>query len=323
MSETKMRWFWIGSRPEVLRAVQEALGCEPCGDHSIDLTGGALEDGDLVVVDPQADREQIARLPHGHAFSGVRALKLQRGVSVYVVVDEADAIGVQLTRFTLADGALVWCAESGKLNVDELRVTGRMPRYPSVGDLLQRLEGEAGEHGRENSLQRLMRFEREDSLLTKLQDPETGLFDGPYATLKLDEEWKRAQRFHQPLSLLLVDMGFDEGIGDVDRRAALAEAAGVFLNECRDIDVLARFSPEVFLFLLPGTGADGAKVLADRIVASLRQRLVGQIAANPTGGLSTVPSADIPDRKSFVAVAEACLEQAKGVGAGGVCSSWQ
>lgn len=312
------RWFWVGSRPEVCDALCAVLGGAPA-DASLDDAG----DGDVVVVDPLAEQSCLVGMPHGHAYSGVRALKTRPGLAVYVLVAEEDSIGVQLARFTLADGVLTWDAERKTLATDELRLGGRKSRGPSVDELLTRLQGEAGEQGKENSLQRLMRFEREDSLLTKLQDAETGLFDGHYATLKIDEEWKRAHRFHQPLSLLLLDLGFGESMPDVDRRAALAEAAGVFLNECRDIDVLARFSADVFLFLLPGTGADGAQVLANRIVESLRGRLAGMVAANPAGGLSTVPSADIRDRKSFVAVAEACLTTAKADGDGGVYSSWQ
>ena len=310
------RWFWVGSRPEVMAALSDVFGGPPV-DGALDAAAG-----DAVVVDPKADRSAQAQLPHGHAYSGVRALKQVRGVAVYVLVEEGDVVGVQLSRFALADGVLT-LQKDGTIGVDELRLGGRTPRRPSVDDLLARLQGEAGEGGQESSLQRLMRFEREDSLMTKLQDPETGLFDGHYATLKLDEEWKRAHRFHQPLSLLLLDLGFAPGLSDVDRRAALAEAAGVFLNECRDIDVLARFSPEVFLFLLAGTGASGAQVLADRIVSSLSDRLQGLVSARPACGLASVPSGEISDRKRFVAVAEACLERAKADGSGGVCSSWQ
>ena len=312
------RWFWVGSRPEVCDALREVLGGAPT-EVSLDKAG----DGDVVVVDSLAEHALLATLPHEHAYSGVRELKTRSGLGVYVVVEKDDAVGVQLARFTLADGVLTWDTASQTLATDELRSGGYRSRGPMVDELLNRLQSEAGEQGKENSLQRLMRFEREDTLLTKLQDEETGLFDGHYATLKLDEEWKRAHRFHQPLSLLLLDLDFDPGMADVDRRAALAEAAGVFLNECRDIDVLARFSSDVFLFLLPGTGVEGAQVLANRIVESLRVRLQGLVTANPAGGLSTVPSADIRDRKSFVAVAEACLVTAKAAGAGGVCSSWQ
>tara|TARA_R110002096_G_scaffold5408_4_gene25243 strand:- start:509 stop:1465 length:957 start_codon:yes stop_codon:yes gene_type:complete len=312
------RWFWVGSRPEVQDALTATFGGVPT-----DACVADAAEGDLVVVDPTADSAALAGLPYGHAYSGVRELKRRRGVAVYVLVASDDEVGVQLSRFTLADGVLTWNAEKQELGADELRIGATSQRRPSVDDLLARLQSEAGQHGQENSLQRLMRFEREDSLMTKLQDAETGLFDGHYATLKLDEEWKRSHRFHQPLSLLLLDLGFPGEVSDVERRAGLAEAAGVFLNECRDIDVLARFSESVFLFLLPGTGAEGAEVLANRIVASLKERLQGQVAANPAGGLCTVPSAEIANRRSFLAVAEACLTKARDAGAGVVCSSWQ
>ncbi|MFB3051954.1 MAG: hypothetical protein ACE1Z0_08210, partial [Acidimicrobiia bacterium] len=111
-------------------------------------------------------------------------------------------------------------------------------------------------------------------MLRQLQDSETWLFDGPYATWKLDEEWRRSNRFHEPLSLVLLDVGVGLlELPDADRRAVLVDAASVFLNECRDIDILARFSPTTFLFLLPGTGTDGADILAQRTIASLQERL--------------------------------------------------
>jgi GGDEF domain-containing protein len=103
----------------------------------------------------------------------------------------------------------------------------------------------------------------------------------------------------------------------------LAEAAGVFLNECRDIDVLARFQPTVFLFLLPGTGPDGATVLANRILAALRERFSAGPSVAPVAGLCSVPSADVPDRRAFLAVAEACLARAAATGPGTVSATWQ
>ncbi|MFK7742879.1 MAG: diguanylate cyclase [Planctomycetota bacterium] len=322
------RWFWVGSRPEAEAALVDTFGCSPVRD--VDVAAAAA--GDVVVLDPAAPSELQQKLPHGHVFSAVPVLK-QRGAKVYVIVDAEDELAIQIARFVLVDAVLIWHSTTGELDAHEVGGRGRSgPARPSVDDLLSRLQRDAGESGQENSLQRLMRFEREDGLLTQLQDPETGLFDGPYATLKLDEEWKRSHRFHQPLSLLLLDLGFPDATSEADRRAALAEAAGVFLNISRDIDVLARFSQDVFLFLLPGTGPDGAQVLSERIVAGLRERLQGPFSATPAGGLATVPSAQIRDRKRFVAVAEGCLERAReqvaangepGVATGGVCTSWQ
>jgi GGDEF domain-containing protein len=318
------RWFWVGSREPVRARLAATFGRAESRDPL--STAGA---SDVVVVDARAGSSECAALPMGHVFAGVRGLKETPGLVVYVVVDEGDRIGAELARFCLADGVLSWNA--GTATVDaaavlagELASTQRGSR-PSVDELLQRVQAEMRSSGREDStLQRLLQFERDDSLLNRLQDPETGLFDGPYATLKLDEEWKRAMRFHQPLSLLLVDLG--PGIArlpDAERRTLLAEAAGVFLNECRDIDVLARFQPTVFLFLLPGTGPHGAEVLGRRMLASLAGRLAGTPGLSLAGGLCSVPAREVRDRKAFLGVAEACLRRAQASGAGGLCTTWQ
>jgi GGDEF domain-containing protein len=319
------RWFLVGSRTSLREQLEAWFGCPAA--TAAPGTAGA---GDVVVLDARATTEDVASLPFGHVFAAVRELKQAGGPVVYVVVDAGDHVGVQLARFCLADGTFTWHEAERRLDGGALeagRSTRRPapPRRPSVDDLLRRVEGHVGtQTPADSALQRLLQFERDDRLLHKLQDAETGLFDGPYATLKLDEEWKRAMRFHQPLALLLVDLGAGfQQLPEPERRVLLAEAAGVFLNECRDIDVLARFSPSVFLLLLPGTGPDGAEVLARRTLAALTARLPGGRGLRLAAGLCTVPDAEIPDRKAFLAVADACLRKAAASGAGGLCTSWQ
>lgn len=311
------RWFWVGSRSAVRDALTAALGSSPIAGSAAEAVGG-----DLVVVDGAATAADCAGIGPAHAFGAVRALKETRGRIVYVVLAPDDRIGAQLARFVLADGVLGW--HDGRLDTKELTHGAPAARRVAIDQLLSRLEPKLASATGESSLQRLLRFEREDSLTQRLQDAETGLFDGPYATLKLDEEWKRAHRFHQPLSLLLIDLG--AGVTELsaaERRLVFAEAAGVFLNECRDIDVLARFAPTVFLFLLPGTGPDGAEVLGRRILAALAQRFAGRRDVQPAAGLCSVPSSEVPDRRAFLAIAEACLQRARQSGASVVGTSWQ
>jgi len=319
------QWFFVGTR-DALRQRLTAL----FGRAAATGSPTSAAPGDTVVIDAKANGAAVAALPGGHVFAGVRALKGLRRVAVFVVADADDDVGPELARFCLADGTLRWAEREGTLDTagidfaDPARPPAR-PRGRGVDELLQRVQAQIATSGKgDSTLQKLLQFEREDTLLHRLQDPETGLFDGPYATLKLDEEWKRAMRFHQPLSLVLVDLGPGiQQVPDAERRRLLAEASGVFLNECRDIDVLARFLPSVFLLLLPGTGAKGAEVLAGRILAALRERLQGAPGLTPACGVSTVPSADIPDRKAFLAVTEACLRRAQSTGTGGLCTSWQ
>ncbi|MFO1078700.1 MAG: GGDEF domain-containing protein [Planctomycetota bacterium] len=313
-------WIWCGARAAVRQALEAVLGPARAPGE-----GAAIGDRDLVVIDSLAAPAELGPVPGGHAFAAVSALR-QAGARVYVVVDAGDRVGRQLARFCLAAGIATFDPATGAADCSELLSGGGGPRRPSMDGLLERLERDLAASGdAEGTVQRLLRFEREHSPLQRLQDPETGLFDGPYATWKLDEEWKRAQRFHEPLSLVLLDLGPGPAhLPDLERQAVLAAAAGVFLNECRDIDVLARFTPSTFLFLLPGTGPDGAEIVARRMMVELQGRLAGPLASALAAGVATAPAAHLRDRRAFLLAAEACLKRAQAAGGGGkVVVSWQ
>jgi len=304
-------WALVGSRPGLRQALAASLG-----GGAADGLAAASGRWDLVVVDAQASAADCAGWPGEHAFAVVRGLKERRNLPVYVVVGPNDRLGPQLARFCLADGVLRWQEGQAEVDLQELRRGPTAPSRPSVDAMLARLQADLAASGQqETTVDRLMRFERDDSIAARLQDQETGLFHGAYATLKLDEEWKRARRFHQPLALLLLDLGVGFArLPEGEQRTLLADAAGVFLNECRDIDVLSRFAPSTFLFLLPGTGPDGATVVARRLLQSLRQRLQSRPQLQPHAGLAVVPSSEIPDKKTFLLMAEASLRRAEATG---------
>jgi GGDEF domain-containing protein len=196
----------------------------------------------------------------------------------------------------------------------------------SIEALLQRYGGATASPERNSqALARLLQFEREDSLFERLQDPETGLLSGAYTALKLEEEWKRAQRFHLPLALVLLDVGPAVAAmpAGPDRRTVLAEIAGVFLNECRDIDVLGRFTATTFLFLLPGTSPPGATALVQRLLTTLGGRPF-PVPVEPVAGIAAAPSSGIADRRDLLRLAEACLERVRqSGGVGGYAASWE
>ena len=319
------RWFHVGEDAGVRDAIAAFLGSKAATEPLAQAVAG-----ELVVVEAFADFRKRAEAPGGHAFSLVRALKDKRGPMVFVVVRKGDTNGRMVARFCLADGSLAW--DGTKLEgIEELAWDRRSRPRRSVDELLAQFEAKGRDPGRANSaVHRLAHWEREDHLMHHLQDPATGLFDGPYAALKIDEEFKRATRFQLPLSLVLLDIGAQDAKGKdlpVDgeaRQALLADIASVFLNESRDIDVLSRFTESVFLFLLPGTGTDGAAVLARRMLAGLRSRPFEGHDLVPHAGIATVPAAGLPDRRAFLAAAEVCLRRAQGgEGADGLSTNWE
>jgi GGDEF domain-containing protein len=269
------------------------------------------------------DAAGAAELPEGNAFAACRILKQNPHVRVFVLVDRGDAYSPEIARFCMADGSVTLDeGEVRDLSMVEGSVFAVRERAP-IDELLASLERElASDEGKRSSaIQRILDEQRHDWVLDHLTDKATGLFAAAFASFKLEEEFKRAVRFHQPLSLILLDLGDDALPADPSARdGVLAEAASVFLTACRDIDVLARFTETTFLFLLPGTGPDGAKVLARRMLEELRTRSNHRLS--PRAGLATVPAAGIADRGAFLARVEACLRLAQdGRGEGGLCVS--
>jgi diguanylate cyclase (GGDEF)-like protein len=142
-----------------------------------------------------------------------------------------------------------------------------------------------------------------------LADPETGLFNRSYMGLKFDEEFKRARRFNSPLSVVLVDMPTTSASA---RAMATQRVAGLLLNECRDIDAPGRIETNVFMLLLPGTAADGCRILTGRLAASFEDlvRELGLQSA-PAVGYVTYPAPDIQHRDDLLHRARRALEAAK------------
>ncbi len=79
----------------------------------------------------------------------------------------------------------------------------------------------------------------------------------------------RAQRYHQPFSLLLLDIDhfktINDSYGHVVGDQVLREVAAVLRGELREGDVLARFGGEEFIIALPNSDLDGARQLSERI----------------------------------------------------------
>jgi len=116
------------------------------------------------------------------------------------------------------------------------------------------------------------------SLLSKVTDALTGLVCEEFFLLKQEEEIKRAGRYHQPVSMLTVEVANLDSIVKLHgRRAgdeAVLEVAGVFLCESRDVDVAGRLGRNRFVLLLPNTPEQGAAAVQTRVADALSRRML-------------------------------------------------
>jgi diguanylate cyclase (GGDEF)-like protein len=151
-----------------------------------------------------------------------------------------------------------------------------------------------------------------------LLDGLTGLANRRQAEEALGAELARATRFGSPLAVVLADLDdfkrVNDHYGHATGDAVLREFAKVLRTSVREIDLCARWGGEEFLLLLPGTDADGAEHVAERIRKALARAAIfspESVSLHVTAsfGVAAYPLESTADE--LVAAADAALYDAK------------
>jgi diguanylate cyclase (GGDEF)-like protein len=134
---------------------------------------------------------------------------------------------------------------------------------------------------------------------------------------RLREEWERAYRYDEPLSLMLLDVdhfkSYNDGFGHLAGDAALKLVAQILRRQARTSDFAARYGGEEFAILLPHTTAAAATVAANRIRAAfLATRWPDRPITASIGVVTRTPAIETPE--DFVHEADRALYWAKHLG---------
>lgn len=160
-----------------------------------------------------------------------------------------------------------------------------------------------------------------------VQDDLTGLYNYRYLQTRLTEEFKRAERYREPLSCVMIDVDHFKRINDRFGHDAgdrtLRDTAQRLLKSVREIDVVARYGGEEFLLVLPSTNFSGALSVAERVWRSIggepfelpnaRERITASV------GVAVYPSRDIKTKDQLLKAADRALYQAKHEGRDRIC----
>lgn len=205
--------------------------------------------------------------------------------------------------------------------VDELRsVNSQLREHERI------LEAQLSERGREISLatEQLAQMGNQLDALT-LRDPLTGLYTHRAFQERLREEVARANRYSQPMSLLIADIdqfaavNYDLGyqIGDeILRKIATILNEDESPDRVRTSDIVARYSGEEFVLLLPETAKPGALTKAARLRDAVAvQAMPGGRKLTLSIGVACLPE-DAADPEGLLTAAEAALRGAKRGGPG-------
>jgi diguanylate cyclase (GGDEF)-like protein len=107
-----------------------------------------------------------------------------------------------------------------------------------------------------------------------ITDDLTGLYNGRYLHILIEEEIERVRRFGGKLSLIFIDLDFFKKVNDtcghlVGSRT-LAEVGKLIQDNVRKICKSARYGGDEFVIVLPNTGKNGAMTLATKLCELFR-----------------------------------------------------
>jgi diguanylate cyclase (GGDEF)-like protein len=119
------------------------------------------------------------------------------------------------------------------------------------------------------------RRQEEHARVLAVSDPLTGLANYRLLVDRLGSEIKRYGRDGRPFSLILLDLDglkkINDAHGHVVGSLALCRLAEVLHLSCRAIDTPARYGGDEFALVLPGTGGEDARRVAQRISQRLSE----------------------------------------------------
>ncbi len=145
----------------------------------------------------------------------------------------------------------------------------------------------------------------------------TGLKNRRTFGAKLAEEHARAVRYHQPLSLLLLDVDhfkqYNDTFGHPAGDAVLRSVAEALGRTARDTDMAARYGGEEFAVILPFTDEAGSLVIAERVRAAIAGGDWEKRSITVSVGVGTL-SLNTPTPDSLTGCADAALYQSKEAG---------
>ncbi|NIM01822.1 MAG: diguanylate cyclase [Acidobacteria bacterium] len=163
----------------------------------------------------------------------------------------------------------------------------------------------------------------EETQASLYRDELTGLCNFRYFRDHLTRELRRADRYNQLLSLVMMDVddfkSYNDEHGHDQGNEALATVARLLAESLRTIDVPARYGGEEFAFILPTTPKADAHLVAERARARIEEHVFSQ-KGTPRGtrltvsmGVATFPS-DASTAEDLIRHADSALYVAKTLG---------
>jgi two-component system, cell cycle response regulator len=155
-----------------------------------------------------------------------------------------------------------------------------------------------------------------------LTDDVTGLFNQRFLFARLEEEFRRARRHEEDLSVMMIDIDHFKNVNDTHDHlygSRVLKRLGELLREgVRSIDHVVRYGGDEFCILLPSTRLSDAVTVAERIRSRIEAANVGEDAelcrVTISVGMAALGESDADSPRSLLRAADKALYLAKSSG---------
>jgi diguanylate cyclase (GGDEF)-like protein len=158
-------------------------------------------------------------------------------------------------------------------------------------------------------------------------DPLTGINNRRELFIQGRQEFERAQRYHRPLSAIMLDLDHFKKVNDTHGHSIGDQVLTCVAKRCahslREVDILGRYGGEEFAILLPESGLEAGVQAANRLRDIIRSTPcptdAGPIPITISLGVATIDS-KCRDLESLLDRADQALYEAKQSGRDRVCT---
>lgn len=206
---------------------------------------------------------------------------------------------------------------AGRIEALELGAHDAVPLSVSDAELVSRARRA------QNAARAVIALEEDVSRLRELSvtDGLTQLYNHHAFQERLREEFRRSQRYDDPVALILLDVDhfkqindqFGHQVGDV----VLRSLAAVLKQAVRETDFLARYGGEEFAVLLPHTHLAGALTVGERISHDIHRMQLSSLKhlrVTASFGISCFPTRSISTAEQLLKTADDAMYRAKNEG---------
>ncbi|OGF64043.1 MAG: hypothetical protein A2Y62_15350 [Candidatus Fischerbacteria bacterium RBG_13_37_8] len=174
-------------------------------------------------------------------------------------------------------------------------------------------------------------LKKTNAMLHKLSitDELTKIYNRRFLLQRFKEEYQRAIRYSEKLSLIIIDLDnfkqINDNYGHQTGDKVLIKVAKLMKEQLRACDVIGRYGGEEFVIVLPYTDSKGSYILAERIRASLENNCFtiakNTITLTLSAGINSYPEKNSHSLEHFIKEADEALYKAKKLGKNQVCHS--